>query len=504
VIRKVLIANRGEIAVRVIRACRERGIGSVAVFSDADRASVHVRLADEAVRLGPAPAAESYLKMDEIIKAVVKTGADAVHPGYGFLAENAEFASRVVDAGLTWIGPPPEAIAALGDKLAARKRITAAGVPVVPGEKEPLGSSDEAAKRAGAIGYPVLLKAAAGGGGKGMRVVADEKEMALSFRAAVSESTSAFGDGRVYLEKYLDRPRHIEFQVFADTQGNVVHLGERECSIQRRHQKVIEESPSPVMTPDLRSRMGDAAVAAARASGYVGAGTIEFLVDPSGVFYFLEVNARLQVEHPVTEMVTGTDLVTAQLDVASGLPLRWSPDELAIRGAAIECRIYAEDPASGFLPSTGRLTRYHRPAGPGVRVDDGVVEGDEVSVYYDPMLAKVVTWGRDRYCAIARMRRALFEYHVAGVATTIPFHRAILEHPAFLSGDLHTGFIDQHKDDLSRSLDPEGTEGDVIAIAAALAAHEASESTACTSSAAPESKWARSGRLSTLRGKVST
>ena len=450
---KILVANRGEIAVRVIRACRELGVATVAVVSEADRHSRHAHLADEVVILGPAPALESYLRIDKLVEAARETGAEAVHPGYGFLAENAGFARACVEAGLVFIGPPAEVIDAMGDKTAARRLMAEAGVPVVPGANLPApgpeGAIDEAAVReaAAAVGVPLLVKASLGGGGKGMRRVDDLAAVPAAAAAASREARQAFGDGAVYLERYLERPRHVEFQVFGDVHGEVVHLGERECSVQRRHQKIIEESPSPALDDALRARMGEAAVAAARAVGYVNAGTVEFLLDARGEFHFLEMNTRLQVEHPVTELVTGLDLVRAQIEVAAGLPLPWRQDEISPRGHAFECRLYAEDPAHDFRPSVGPVLLYREPAGPGVRVDSGIAEGDEVSVHYDPLLAKLSVHAADRGEAIDRARNALRDYAVLGVTTNATFLDAVLAHPAFRAGDLHTGFIPEHLPD---------------------------------------------------------
>ena len=442
--KRILIANRGEIAVRVIRACRDLGIESVAVFSDADRTALHVREADYAVGVGPAPAAQSYLKTDHILDAARRTGADAIHPGYGFFSENAGFARAVAAAGITFIGPPPTAIEKMGDKVEARKLMIAAGVPVVPGSPDILAGEEQVRAVVAQIGLPIMLKAAGGGGGKGMRMVDDEKDLSSAVRAVASEAQSSFGDSRFYVEKFVSRPRHIEVQVFADKAGNTVHLFERECSIQRRHQKVVEESPSPFITPAMRTAMGEVAVKAARAVNYVGAGTIEFLADADRNFYFLEMNTRIQVEHPVTEMVTGVDLVKLQIEVAAGLPLPFAQTDLHQNGWAVECRIYAEDPANGFVPAPGRIDAMTFPDGPGVRVDAGVCAGAEVSVFYDPMIAKLATWGRDRNEAIARMRRALSEFTIVGELTTnLEFHRWITRHPRFLAGDFDTNFIAQ-------------------------------------------------------------
>ena len=445
-LKKLLIANRGEIAVRIIRACRDLGIRTVAVYSAADRKSLPVIMADEAVPIGPPPAVESYLRIDRIVDAALATGADAVHPGYGFLAENPDFAEACVAAGLNFVGPPAKAITAMGDKIAARHLMEQAGVPVTPGSREPVTSAEPMIAAAEKAGFPILIKAVAGGGGKGMRIVHKREDIPRAIEAASSEAKSAFGDARVYWEKYLVRPRHIEFQILADRHGNVIHLGERECSIQRRHQKIIEESPSVIVTDDMRERMGRAAVAAARACGYVNAGTVEFLVDKEHNFYFLEMNTRLQVEHPVTELVTGLDLVKAQLRIAAGVPLHWKQEDITHTGHAIELRICAEDPKNNFLPSAGRLSVYREPHGPGVRLDSGVYEGAEVPVYYDPLLAKLIVWGQTRNEAANRGIRALNEYMIAGVATTIKFHCWALQHEHFRNGDISTHFVDEHFD----------------------------------------------------------
>jgi acetyl-CoA carboxylase biotin carboxylase subunit len=448
--KKILIANRGEIAIRIMRACREMGIATVAVYSEVDRTAQHVRYADEAYLLGPAPAAESYLMMKKIIAAAKKSQAQAIHPGYGFLAENPEFAQLVKDSGLIFIGPEPETIRLLGDKMAAREAMIKADVPIVPGVKHAISSVADAQTIADEIGYPILLKAAAGGGGKGMRVVRAPGEIPQFFKMARSEAKSAFGDDRIYIEKYLEKPRHIEIQIIADQHGNVVHLGERECSIQRRHQKVIEESPSPIVDPDMRRRMGETAVKAAKAANYVNAGTVEFLVDNDKNFYFLEVNTRLQVEHPVTEMVTGIDLAKEQIRIAAGEPLSFRQDGIQWRGSAIECRIYAEDPENNFLPSIGKIQSYREPNGIGVRVDSALSKGDSVSMYYDPLISKLITWGRDRNEAIQRMKRALDEYTISGVQTVIPFHKQVMSHPDFIAGDISTHFIEEQKNQLAK------------------------------------------------------
>jgi acetyl-CoA carboxylase biotin carboxylase subunit len=442
--RKILIANRGEIAVRIIRACRDLGVSPVAVYSEADAGALHVRLADEAYEIGPAPSVESYLRIDRIVDAALGSRAEAIHPGYGFLAENADFARAVAGAGLVFIGPSIEAMRLMGSKTSARRVATEAGVPVVPGTTEPLASYDQALETARGLGFPVMLKASAGGGGKGMRLVASADELRSAFESAQSEAASAFGDPEVYLEKAIERPRHIEIQVFADTHGKVVHLGERECSIQRRHQKVIEECPSPIDDADLRQRMGEAAIKAARAVDYVGAGTVEFLVDSeTRDFYFLEMNTRLQVEHPVTELVTGIDLVREQIVVADGAPLSFTQQDVRWSGHAIECRVYAEDPDNNFLPAPGHIHSLRVPAGPGVRDDSGVEAGAEVSIYYDPMISKLAVWGRTRREAIDRLRRALDEYAVGGIKTTLPFFRQIVRDAEFIEGHLDTGFIER-------------------------------------------------------------
>ena len=465
---KILIANRGEIALRIIRACQELGVASVAVYSDADALAPHVREADEAVHIGASPSSESYLVGDKLIAAARRTGAQAIHPGYGFLSEREWFARAVRDAGLVWIGPPAEAIAAMGSKTAARQLAVAAGVPVVPGTTEGLRDEAEARAVAAQFGYPVLLKAAAGGGGKGMRVVRADAEMAQALGSARNEALKAFGDDAVYVEKYIEGPRHVEIQVLADQHGTCLSLGERECSVQRRHQKMIEEAPSVAVTPELRARMGATAIAAARAAGYVNAGTCEFLLDGSGAFYFLEMNTRIQVEHPVTEFVTGIDLVQWQIRIAAGEKL---PDFGAItpRGWAIECRITSEDPANGFLPSTGRVEHLHVPSGPGVRWDAGIESGSEVSLYYDPMLAKLIVHAPTRATAIARMHRALLELTIDGVETSREFHLRVMEHPDFQAGRISIQWLEQN---LAAVATPEAPRAAVqaAAIAAALLA----------------------------------
>ena len=440
--RKMLIANRGEIAVRILRSCKELNLRSVAVFSDIDRAALHVRLADEAYPIGPAPSRESYLVIEKILGVAQQAGCDAIHPGYGFLAENPALARACADAGVTFIGPTPEAMEKLGAKTAARHLARDAGVPTVPGTLDPVERIEDLAAIARKTGFPVLLKAVAGGGGKGMRLVESEGELAAAWRDAASEAQNAFGDGRLYLEKYLLRPRHVEIQVLGDHHGHVIHLGERECSVQRRHQKVIEEAPSPVMTPELRRAMGEAAVKLARAGGYTNAGTVEFLLDESRQFYFLEMNTRLQVEHPVTEMVTSLDLVKLQIRIAAGEPLPIAQEEVALRGHAIECRIYAEDPDNNFFPSPGTILARRVPGGPSVRLDDGVYRGWTIPNEYDPLLGKLIAWGADRPEAIARLRRALDEYYASGIKTNVSLFRRILAARDFQDGNIHTRWLD--------------------------------------------------------------
>jgi acetyl-CoA carboxylase biotin carboxylase subunit len=464
---KILIANRGEIAVRILRACRELGIRSVAVFSEADRASLHVRLADEAYPIGPAPSRESYLRIDKIIDVARRCAADAIHPGYGFLAENPGLPRACEEAGIVFIGPSAESMEALGSKTAGRQLARRSDVPSVPGANDPIEQPEEAQALAQNMGYPVLLKAVSGGGGKGMRVVAADPDFAAAWRDASSEALNAFGDGRLYLEKYLEKPRHIEIQIFADSHGRVVSLGERECSVQRRHQKVIEEAPSPIVTPELRKKMGDAAVRLARAGRYTNAGTVEFLVDARLNFYFLEVNTRLQVEHPVTEQVTGLDLVKLQIAIAAGhrLPFAW--ETITPRGHAMEVRLYAEDPDNNFFPSPGKILSLRTPSGPGIRLDEGVYEGWTVPNEYDPMLSKLIAWGNSREETIARLRRALDEYTVTGIKTNAGLFRRILNEPDFLRSEIHTKWLDE----LLTREHPVSSENDTdVADAAAIAA----------------------------------
>src|SRR5436190_5287550 len=499
---KRLIANRGEIACRVIRACREMKIATVAVYSDPDGDALHVRMADEAFNIGPAPSNESYLRWDKIIDIAKQAGVEAIHPGYGFLSENAEFVRQVTAAGITFIGPPPEAMELMGGKMSARKIAIAAGVPVVPGTTDPLTSFDDARQTAASFGYPVMLKASAGGGGKGMRLVADESELQSAFDSSRSEALASFGDDAVYIEKAVERPRHIEIQVFSDTHGNHVHLGERERSIQRRHQKVVEEAPSPINSAELRAEMGACAVKVAAAVNYVGAGTVEFLVsDVDRSFYFLEMNTRLQVEHPVTELVTGIDLVREQIRVASGEPLSFTQDDVVVKGHAIECRVYAEDPDDNFLPSPGRITRLRIPHGPGVRDDGGVYEGSEVSIYYDPMISKFAAFGRDRAEAIDRMSRALAEYEIGGIKTTLPFFREIMDDEEFISGKLDTGFISRFNE-RKKSVEIDTETRDIAVIAAALAYSEKQNAVPSTTNGNEGSKWGRAGREMALSNRL--
>jgi acetyl-CoA carboxylase biotin carboxylase subunit len=468
-IKKLLVANRGEIAVRVLRACRELGIATVAVYSEADREAPHVQMADEAYAIGPAPATESYLVVDRLVQTARRAGADAVHPGYGFLSENPAFAEACAAAGLTFVGPPAAAMRRIGSKTAARALARELGVPMVPGTVEPVAGDADAARTAREIGYPVMLKAAMGGGGKGMRLVRRAEDLPEALRAARAEAGAAFGDAAVYFERALESPRHIEIQVLADTHGHVIHLGERECSIQRRHQKLVEECPSPLMDAALRARMGDAACRLARAAGYVNAGTVEFLVDTDRNFYFLEMNTRLQVEHPVTELVTGIDLVREQLRVAAGEPLSVTQADVAWRGWAIECRINAEDPFAGWLPSPGTITGLRVPSGPWVRDDSGVYEGYTVPRFYDTLISKLIVWGADREAACERMARALAEYRVLGVRTTIPALARIVSHPDFRAGRLSTAFLDRVLPDLRAN---DGRFASIAVIAAVLAEHE--------------------------------
>ena len=494
--KKILIANRGEIACRVIRACREMRIATVAVYSEADRDALHVRMADEAYFIGAPPSSESYLRWEKILEVAAQSSAEAIHPGYGFLSENAEFVREVERRGIVFIGPSPESMDAMGGKISARILAIEAGVPVVPGTTEPLTSFEDARATAERFGFPVMLKASAGGGGKGMRLVADTDELKNALEAAQSEALASFGDAAVYLEKAVVRPRHIEIQIFADKHGNYVHLGERECSIQRRHQKVIEECPSPINDAALREAMGACAIQVARAVDYVGAGTVEFLVsDLDKSFYFLEMNTRLQVEHPVTELVTGIDLVREQINVAFGEKLSFGQSDISWDKHAIECRVYAEDPENNFLPSPGKITRLRVPQGNGVRDDGGIYEGAEISIYYDPMISKLAVVGRTRAEAIGKMRRALAEYEVGGIKTTIPFFREIIQDAEFIEGNLDTSFIPRWLERREKADAPDA-EKDLAIIAAALArADKQAASTENIQQAETESRWAFAGRL---------
>ncbi len=495
--RSLLIANRGEIAVRVIRACRELGISPIAVYSEADEQALHVRMADAAYPIGPAPASESYLRIDRIVDVARRAGAEAVHPGYGFLAENPAFAQACQDAGLIFVGPPPQAMRDLGLKTEARRLVQAAGVPVVPGTLDPIADIAEAERIArDEIGYPVAVKAVAGGGGKGLRIVADPAQLGAAVRQAQSEAGAAFGDAHVYLERAIDRPRHVEVQILADQHGHCVWLGERDCSLQRRHQKVIEESPSPAVGPELRQRMGEVAVKAAQAAGYTNAGTVEFLLAPNGEFYFLEVNARLQVEHPVTEVVTGLDLVHEQIRIAAGEPLGYDQSSIQPRGYAIECRINAEDPFHGYLPSTGTIVDYRAPAGPGVRVDGMLEAGASVGVHYDSLLAKLIVWAPDRPRGLRRMQRALGEFLVLGVRTSIPLHQWLLEQPDVIHGAVDTGWLER---EWLGQAEPDPATVEAAALSAALLTDARSTPAPAVDGAAPIDAWRLAARRMALR-----
>ena len=498
--KRILIANRGEIAVRITRACRELDIETVAVYSEADRESLHVKYADHAYPIGPAPSAQSYLSIDRIIGVAKKSRAEAIHPGYGFLAENAGFAQRCKDEGIVFIGPSPEIIGQMGDKVKARQIMKAAGVPVVPGSDGILNSEEEVLQTAEAVGYPFMLKAVAGGGGKGLRLVRAAREVRSAFRAVRSEAASSFGDPRLYVEKFIERPRHVEIQILADRYGRVIHLYDRECSIQRRHQKVLEESPAPGLDDRTRRRIGRIAIQGARAVGYVGAGTLEFLLDQEQNFYFLEMNTRLQVEHAVTERVVGIDLVKAQIEIAAGGYLPWRQRHIIQTGHAIECRIYAEDPENDFMPYPGRIEGLRLPEGMGLRNDCGVYEGAEVPIYYDPMIAKLITWGENRVEAILRMRRALREYQVRGIKTNIAFNQWILRHPRFMSGDFNTSFIEEEY--RSTSNEEVYPHKEIALASAAIAAlHREHERTLglLTKKAHEPSQWRDQGKKDSLR-----
>ncbi len=494
--KKILIANRSEIAVRIIRACHEMNIEAVAVYSDADRNALYVRMADEAYYLGQPQPSESYLNMDKIINIAKACHADAVHPGYGFLAENTEFARRVKDAGIAFIGPSPESVNAMGDKISARRLAKKAGVTIVPGTIDPVPDVQHAKKTAKDIGYPVMLKAVNGGGGKGMRLIEQAADMESAFERASSEALSAFGDGSLYIEKLIRNPRHIEFQLLGDKYGNVIHLNERECSIQRKHQKLIEESPSPVMTPEKRAKVGAMAVSAAKAAGYYNAGTIEFIMDEKGELYFMEMNTRLQVEHPVTELVTGIDIVKEQIRIADGQRLMYKQSDIALMGSAMECRIVAEDPLNGFAPTPGRIAYLREPQGDGVRVDSGVYEGFEIPGWYDSLIAKLQTHGKDRQEAIERMLRALSEYRIVGVSTAIPLYKWILKHERFVKGDINTGFLEQEMDGFSKEASPLWI---MAAIASGISSMNQNHSTEQRTQQADSSKWKTAGRMNSLR-----
>ena len=465
-INKILIANRGEIAIRIMRSAREMGISTVAVYSDADKLLPHASYADESVNIGPAPASESYLAQDKIIAACKKTGADAIHPGYGFLSENAVFAEKAEKEGINFIGPSPETIRLMGDKLTSKQTVKTFDVPLVPGMDEPIYDVEKAKNVANELGYPVMIKASAGGGGKGMRMVDEAQGFEEQMERAMSEARNSFGKDEVFIEKFIVSPKHIEVQVLGDKHGNIVHLFERECSIQRRHQKVVEEAPSALLTPDRRMKIGQAAVNVAKSCSYYGAGTVEFIADENFDFYFLEMNTRLQVEHPVTELITGIDLVKEQIKIAEGKVLSLSQEDLSINGHSLEVRVYAEDPTNNFLPDTGRLQTYKRPQGAGVRVDDGYEEGLDVSIYYDPMIAKLITYGKDRNEAIERMKRAIKEYKISGVKTTLPFCEFVLNHTEFLSGSFTTGFVESYYDPNTLKVEISDETAEVVAVVA--------------------------------------
>ena len=499
--KKVLVANRGEIAVRVLRACEERGIATATVFSDVDRTALHVRYADEAYNIGPAPSRDSYLRIDKIIDVARKAGVDAVHPGYGFLAENAEFAAACADVGITFIGPSPDAIAKMGDKLTARETVARNNVPLVPGSRKGL-RDDELRATAVQIGFPLMVKATAGGGGKGMRVVHDPNQFTSALLAARREAIGAFGNGEVYLEKYISSARHIEVQILADSYGHTIHLGERECSIQRRHQKLIEEAPSVAVDENLRQELGRVAVAAAESVQYVNAGTIEFLFDSNEEkFYFLEMNTRLQVEHPVTEFVTGVDIVKEQLTIAAGRRMRYRPEDIRPKGWSIECRLTAEDPFNNFMPNSGVVTYLKEPTGPGVRVESALYRGYEISLFYDPMVAKLIVWGENRAEAILRMRRALSEYRISGFKTSIPFHQEIMDSTEFIWGTFDTGFLDRRRLVAKDERDLE--QARIAAVAAALVAHDAGRRAVNIGGreSSATSPWKQAGRLRGMGGR---
>ncbi len=488
-IKKLLVANRGEIALRVMRSAKEMGIATVAVYSEADRNALHVRFADEAICIGPPASSESYLRIEKIMAAAQQTGADAIHPGYGFLSENEDFARACEQAGIIFVGPSGDSIELMGSKLGAKAAVAKFGVPLVPGTSEPISSIVEAKKIASEIGYPILIKASAGGGGKGMRIVENEGEFEEQMTRAVSEAVSAFGDGSVFIEKYVTQPRHIEFQIFGDTHGNVVHLFERECSIQRRHQKVIEEAPSSVLTPALRKKMGEAAVNVAKAANYHNAGTVEFIVDAHLNFYFLEMNTRLQVEHPVTEQITGIDLVQLQLRIAQGEKLPFSQEEIHMRGHAIEVRVYAEDPANNFLPDIGILKTYKRPQGHGIRVDDGFEQGMAVPFYYDPMISKMICTAETRDQAIKKMIRAIEDYEITGLETTLGFCKFVMQHEAFRSGQFDTKFIEKYFTPANLQESRDEIKEKIAAALAVLIQVKRTTVVVSPATSAPESRW---------------
>ncbi|HEV2348743.1 MAG TPA: acetyl-CoA carboxylase biotin carboxylase subunit [Terriglobia bacterium] len=496
--KKILVANRGEIAVRVMRACREMGIRTVGIYSDADRKAPHVRFADEAHHVGPAPSVDSYLRMDRVLDVARRSGAEAIHPGYGFLAENPGFARACAQAGVVFVGPPVAALELMGSKTASRRAVMKAGLPVVPGTDHNLDSIEEVRRIADEIGFPVMLKASAGGGGKGLRRVASSEDLESAYRNARSEAQNAFNDASIYLEKYIERPRHVEIQLLGDDHGNLIHLGERECSLQRRHQKVMEECPSPLLDENIRQQMGATAVRVGKLAGYTNAGTVEFIVDQNRNFYFLEMNTRLQVEHPVTELVTGVDLVKEQIRIAAGGRLAWKQDDIHMRGWAMECRIYAEDPAQNFFPSPGLITRLKVPSGPGVRDDGGVNAGFNVPLEYDPLLSKLAVWGNDRPEAMARMRRALSEYEVSGIQTNIPFFCRLLDHPEFVAARIDTGFIDRALEGgLLSANAPEDPKAEEAALLAA-ALHALRKNNLPGARAPQTSGWKMAGRESLL------
>lgn len=488
-INKILVANRGEIAIRVMRSARELGIKTVAVYSEADKLLPHASYADEAVNIGPAAASESYLVQDKIIEACKQTGADAVHPGYGFLSENASFAERVKKEGITFIGPSAEAIRIMGDKLTSKQTVQKFNVPLVPGMDEPINDVEKAKKVADDIGYPVMIKASAGGGGKGMRIVHDRNDFQEQMERAMSEARNSFGNDEVFVEKFISSPKHIEVQIVGDQHGNIVHLFERECSIQRRHQKVVEEAPSALLTEERRKQIGEAAVNVAKSCDYYGAGTVEFIADENLDFYFLEMNTRLQVEHPVTELITGVDLVKEQINIANGQPLSFSQENLSIHGHSLEVRVYAEDPENNFLPDTGNLQTYVRPQGAGVRVDDGYEEGLDVSIYYDPMIAKLITYGKDRQEAIDRMRRAISEYQITGVKTTLPFCDFVLTHEEFINGSFTTKFVESHYDPEVLKQKPTDDESAIAALIASEVLKEYTSQVSPKSTGSSKSSW---------------